>query len=84
MAFSIFVAASTGDAFATGIVIGLLAGVFLAPLARGWVLWRERSRSSTDADDITIVGAARPRPEALTPPHAEPRGGWGGPPSTPA
>jgi hypothetical protein len=67
VAISILLAASTGDAFASGIVIGLLAGIIIAPLARGWVLWRERSRSSTDADDITIIGPARRRPEIPPP-----------------
>jgi hypothetical protein len=44
-------AASGGDAFFSGALLGIVTGILTAPVLRSWLVWRSRSQASERADE---------------------------------
>jgi hypothetical protein len=47
------IAAGTGDAFFSGLMLGIATGILTAPVLRSWLVWRGRSEISRQAGEGT-------------------------------
>lgn len=66
------VAAGGGDAFFSGVLLGIVTGILAAPVFRSWLVWRSRSRVSERAGEATD-SRQRSRARAAANGHATPR-----------
>jgi hypothetical protein len=48
-------AAGGGDAFFSGVLLGIVTGILTAPVLRSWLVWRSRSQASERADEVARI-----------------------------